>query len=253
VLVAGATGGVGQLLCAKLLERGYTVRAMSRSEDKTKQLLGEAQGLQVVYGDMRSQSTLSSVVSGVDAVCCCTGTTAFPSKRWDGGNDPEQTDYVGVKNLVEVTAKEAGLKRFVLTTSAGVERSSQFPFFILNAFGVLKYKRMGEQVLETSGLPFTIIRPGRLTDGPYTSYDLNTLLKGISGNRQSVTLSSKDDLVGETSRIAAAEAVLQALGCGAAENRAFSITSTEGDGPGQDPVRWKSLFEEVLMSGKASC
>ncbi len=34
--------------------------------------------------------------------------------------------------------------------------------------GVLKYKRDSEKHLEASGLPYTIIRPGRLTDGPYT-------------------------------------------------------------------------------------
>ena len=55
-----------------------------------------------------------------------------------------------------------------------------------------------------SGLPWTIIRPGRLTDGPYTSYDLNTLLKNTSGSRQDVQLSLKDDLKGEASRIAVA-------------------------------------------------
>ena len=50
--------------------------------------------------------------------------------------------------------------------------------------GVLKYKRQAEELLEQSGLPWTIIRPSRLTDGPYTSYDLNTLLKATSGTRQ---------------------------------------------------------------------
>ncbi len=50
--------------------------------------------------------------------------------------------------------------------------------------GVLKYKRQAEELLESSGLPWTIIRPSRLTDGPYTSYDLNTLLKATSGTRQ---------------------------------------------------------------------
>lgn len=56
-----------------------------------------------------------------------------PSRRWDGGNNPEQTDFVSVRNLVR--ACPASLKRFVLTTSAGVERSGQFPFSILNLFG----------------------------------------------------------------------------------------------------------------------
>ena len=49
---------------------------------------------------------------------------------------------------------------------------------------MLKYKRQAEELLERSGLPWTIIRPSRLTDGPYTSYDLNTLLKATSGTRQ---------------------------------------------------------------------
>lgn len=31
-------------------------------------------------------------------------------------------------------------------------------------------------------------RPGRLTDGPYTSYDLNTLLKATAGERRAVVI-----------------------------------------------------------------
>jgi hypothetical protein len=70
--------------------------------------------------------------------------------------------------------------------------------------GVLKYKRDSELLLMASGLPYTIIRPGRLTDGPYTSYDLNTLLKATAGNRQDVELAPSDSLSGEASRIAVA-------------------------------------------------
>ena len=66
---------------------------------------------------------------------------------------------------------------------------------------MLKYKRQSEQLLQQSGLPWTICRPGRLTDGPYTSYDLNTLLQATSGSRQDVQLSAKDDLNGQASRI----------------------------------------------------
>lgn len=134
VLVAGATGGVGQLLTAKLLDRGFKVKALTRSREKTESLLGSAPGLEVVYGDMREKDTLPQALEGVDAVACCTGTTAFPSKRWDGGNTPENTDYIGVRNLIDATPKS--VSRFVLTTSAGVDRSGSFPFIILNAFGV---------------------------------------------------------------------------------------------------------------------
>lgn len=35
---------------------------------------------------------------------------------------------------------------------------------------------------------YTCLRPGRLTDGPYTSYDLNTLLKATAGQRRAVLI-----------------------------------------------------------------
>jgi hypothetical protein len=69
---------------------------------------------------------------------------------------------------------------------------------------VLKFKRQSEELLMQSGLAYTILRPGRLTDGPYTSYDLNTLLKATAGNKQDVQIAAKDELNGETSRIALA-------------------------------------------------
>ena len=70
--------------------------------------------------------------------------------------------------------------------------------------GVLKYKRQSEELLMQSGLPYTILRPGRLTDGPYTSYDLNTLLQATAGTRQDIQVAAGDELNGETSRIALA-------------------------------------------------
>ena len=103
-----------------------------------------------------------------------------------------------------------------------------------------------------SGMPFTIVRPNRLTDGPYTSYDLNTLLKGVAGERQDIILTLKDDQVGETSRIAVAESMVQALTSAATVNATFSIGSVklEGDGssaPGTDEAKWHALFDKVLL------
>lgn len=53
--------------------------------------------------------------------------------RWTGNNGPEQTDLIAMRNLIEATPKS--VKRFVLTTSAGVDRSNKIPFSILNLFG----------------------------------------------------------------------------------------------------------------------
>ncbi|KAL0042235.1 hypothetical protein WJX77_006800 [Trebouxia sp. C0004] len=240
-LVVGATGGVGQVLTGKLLDRGYKVKALSRNPEKANSLFGSAPNLELVQGDCREGGELQKIFAGVDVVVCVLGTTAFPSARWKGGNGPEQTDSTATGNLIKATPK--GIKRFVLVTSAGVERYNKLPFSILNLFGVLKFKRQSEQLLMQSGLAYTILRPGRLTDGPYTSYDLNTLLKATAGNKQDVQIAAKDELNGETSRIALAEALLQALQLPETENKVFALTSTKGEGPGTDKAKWKALFQ----------
>ncbi|KAG2448365.1 hypothetical protein HYH02_006947 [Chlamydomonas schloesseri] len=244
VLVAGATGGVGQLVTAKLLERGFRVRAVDRARKNRSAAaqLFPGSNIEVFPADLRDRSTMVGITQGVAAVCCCTGTTAFPSPRWEGENGPRNTDWVGTSNLIDSTPST--IKRFVLVTSVGVERYTQFPFAILNSFGVLKYKRDSEKHLEASGLPYTIIRPGRLTDGPYTSYDLNTLLQATAGTRQDVQLSPRDDQRGEASRIAVAEAVVQSLLLPATSKHYYSICSTDGEGPGKDTAAWERLFAQ---------
>lgn len=97
----------------------------------------------------------------------------------------------------------------------------------MNLFGVLKYKKMGEDFLCNSGLPYTIIRPGRLTDGPYTSYDLNTLLKATAGQRRAVLIGQGDKLAGEVSRLVVAEACIQALDIDLTRGKIFEINSIE--------------------------
>ncbi|GFR40986.1 hypothetical protein Agub_g1651, partial [Astrephomene gubernaculifera] len=244
VLVAGATGGVGQLVTAKLLERGFRVRALDRGRQNRSRAaqLFPGSNIEVFPADLRDPSTLGGLAEGVAAVCCCTGTTAFPSSRWEGENGPRNTDLVGTHNLVDAARQQAPGARFVLVTSVGVERFRDFPYNTLNLFGVLDYKRQSELHLAASGLPYTVIRPGRLTDGPYTSFDLNTLLQATSGSRQQVQLSARDDQRGEASRIAVAEAVVQSLLLPSTTNRFFSLCSTEGEGPGKDSDKWEQLF-----------
>uniref|UniRef100_A0A3Q7EA43 NAD(P)-binding domain-containing protein n=1 Tax=Solanum lycopersicum TaxID=4081 RepID=A0A3Q7EA43_SOLLC len=163
------------------------------------------------------------IFQGVTHVICCTGTTAFPSRRWDGDNTPERVDWDGVRNLVSALPKS--LKRIVLVSSIGVTKFNELPWSIMNLFGVLKYKKMGEDFVRNSGLPFTIIRAGRLTDGPYTSYDLNTLLQATAGERRAVLIGQGDKLVGEVSRLVVAEACIQALDIDFTEGQTYEVNS----------------------------
>ncbi|KAH9315256.1 hypothetical protein KI387_023883, partial [Taxus chinensis] len=228
VLVVGGTGGVGQLIVARLLDRGIRARVLIRDPKKAETLFGkqDAIKLQAFVGDTRCPEELdSSVFEGITHVICCTGTTAFPSRRWAGDNTPEKTDWDGVRNLV--TSLPSSLKRFVLVSSVGVTKFDELPWSIMNLFGVLIFKKMGEEFLRNSGVPFTIIRPGRLTDGPYTSYDLNTLLKATAGTRHAVLIGQGDKLAGEASRHDVAEACVQTLDMECTLDQTYEINSIE--------------------------
>lgn len=264
VLVAGATGGVGQLTVANLLTAGYKVRVLTRSAAKAQTMF--AGKVDIAVGDIRNLATLSEATQGITHLICATGTTALPSNRWDfkvdlgsnpleqaaswakiyldadfrnanARNTPEAVDAIGVSNLVEAAPND--LQRFVFVSSCGVARKDQFPYTVLNAYGVLDAKSKGETAILRSGLPYTIIRPGQLTDGPYTSRDFNTLVQASTEGKLGVVVGTGDTLNGQTSRIDVAAACVAALKIDAARNKAFEMIN-KGDRPIE--LDWATLF-----------
>ena len=136
-------------------------------------------------------------------------------------------------------AAPKNLKRFVFVSSCGVLRKDSFPFNILNAFGVLDAKLEGEAAIEASGLLYTIIRPGRLIDGPYTSYDLNTLLKAKTDGKKAVVLGTGDNLNGDTSRIDVANVCIECLNYDSTIGKAIDIVNSGARPP---VINWQQLF-----------
>ena len=264
VLVAGATGGVGQLVVAKLLQANYPVRVLVRDQVKAAAYFGDR--VEIILGDIRQPETLPPATTGVSVIIAATGTTAFPSERWqfqtapehqgllgafewlkllsDGDyrqrmaqNSPQIVDEQGIGNLVG--AAPSTIARFVFVSSCGVLRKAQFPFNLLNSFGVLDAKAQGEKTIRESGFPYTIIRPARLIDGPYTSYDLNTLLQSKTDGQLGITLGTGDILNGQTSRIDVAAACVACLDCPQTINQTFEMVNQ-----GQRPavMDWPHLF-----------
>ncbi|NMG19053.1 CIA30 family protein [Brasilonema bromeliae] len=121
ILVAGATGGVGQRVVKRLLEQGYKVRALVRDIDKARSILSDK--VELVVADITKPETLTPLVmANIQAVICCTavrvqpveGDTPERAKYYQGikfyqpeivGDTPENVEYQGVKNLVEAAAK----------------------------------------------------------------------------------------------------------------------------------------------------
>ncbi len=267
VLVAGATGGVGQLTVAKLLEKGFPVRVLTRNREKVQQMFENR--VEIAMGDIRQPTTLPPAMQDISYIICCTGSTAFPSAKWDfdnteqtqglesllewgkiyfdsnyrhahAGNSPEQVDAQGVSNLVAASPKQ--LKRLVFVSSCGILRKDQLPFSLLNAFGVLDAKQKGEEAIIRSGLPYTIIRPARLIDGPYTSYDLNTLLKAKTEGKLGVVVGTGDTLSGETSRIDVASACVECLDNPVTEGKIFELVN---QGARPSTMDWAAIFSTL--------
>ncbi|MEO1431092.1 MAG: SDR family oxidoreductase [Cyanobacteria bacterium J06633_8] len=261
VLVAGATGGVGQLTVAKLLDKNLKVRVLTRNASKAENMFDSK--VEVAVGDIRDIETLPAAMNNVTHIICCSGTTAFPSERWEfeknpnfieyfgllfnpeeakakAKNSPMKVDAQGVSNLVEVAPKN--LKQFVFVSSCGVERKTEFPYSILNSFGILDAKQQAEETIKNSNLAYTIIRPGRLIDGPYTSYDLNTLLRAKTDGNLDVVIGTGDKLTGDTSRIDVANVCVECLNNSSCDNKTFEIVN-KGKRP--SVVDWNALFEQL--------
>ncbi|MCG6135421.1 MAG: SDR family oxidoreductase [Nostoc sp. LLA-1] len=261
VLVTGATGGVGQLVVGKLLEKNLPVRVLTRNAVKAQKMFNHK--VEIAVGDIRDGNTLAAAMQDITYIICCTGTTAFPSARWEfdpepnlmewgkifldseyrnakAKNSPAKVDAEGVSNLV--AAAPPHVKRFVFVSSCGVLRKDQLPFSVLNGFGVLDAKQKGEEAIIDAGLPYTIIRPGRLIDGPYTSYDLNTLLQATSGGKQGVVVGKGDTLFSDASRIDVAAACVESLFYPSTVGQTFELVNK---GVRPPVIDWEQLFSQL--------
>jgi uncharacterized protein YbjT (DUF2867 family) len=217
ILVAGGTGRTGRIIVQKLLALGQQPRVLVRDPAAARNLLGDKPLL--FQGDVRDPATLAPAVEG-----CPTLISAIGSRSPVGPNCPKRVDYAGVAHLVDA-ALAADIKRFILISSIAVTQ----PDHPMNRFGkVLHWKREGERHLETSGLAYTILRPGGLTQVP--------------GDQRQLIFEQGDQISGTISRADVAEACLQALTRPASAGLTFELISDGAKGPPD----WENLFAGLM-------
>lgn len=214
--VAGATGATGQRIVNTLVDRGVPVRALVRDRTQAKALLPN--GIDLVQGDVSDPLALQLALGDCTVLLCATG--ARPSLNPTG---PLVVDYLGVKNLVEA-AQARHIQQFVLVSSLCVSKLSH----PLNLFWfVLLWKLQGENALRSSGLPYTIVRPGGL------------LNEERPGN---VVMQGADTLFkGSIPRTQVAQVCVEALFCPEARNKVVEVVSRD-DVTAQ---AWTELFAQV--------
>jgi uncharacterized protein YbjT (DUF2867 family) len=156
VLVAGAHGKTARRLVRMLAQDGHEVRGLVRKEEQLPEV--DADGAEPVLVDLEEEEVEGAVgraVDGCDAVIFAAG--AGPGS---GAARKETMDYGGAVKLVEA-AERRGVRRYLMLSSMGAgnpERGSEAMQPYLFA------KARADERLQESGLDYTIIRPGSLTD-----------------------------------------------------------------------------------------
>ena len=157
VVIVGGHGQIARRLEKLLLDRGDSPRGLIRKTEQAKEL--EEMGVEPIVLDIENVDDIADAFAGADAVVFAAG--AGP------GSGPARkltVDYGGaVKTVQSCIDKE--IRRFVIVSAMGANHPERWseemkPYY--------EAKADADKFVAESGLDYTIIRPGGLTDDPGT-------------------------------------------------------------------------------------
>ena len=166
VLVIGASRGVGLETVRVALRAGHSVRALARSMSSIR--IQDA-ALEKVSGDALDRDTIRNALQDVDVVIQTLGTDFSPRVVFSG-----TTLFSESTRILVDAMKAAGVKRLITVTGLGAGDSRGHGGLLYEAALLLLLKRVyddkdvQEWIIKRSGLDWTIVRPGLLTDRPAT-------------------------------------------------------------------------------------
>jgi putative NADH-flavin reductase len=162
LVVLGATGGTGLEIVRRVVDQGHSVTAFVRSAERLKPFLDR---IAVKQGDLLNGDELAEAIRDHEAVLSGFG-PRLPISKAD-------EDLLHRFALTLTGAmRHAGVRRVVVVSTAFLFKDSVVPptylFGRLFFSGVVVDASAMEQVLRKSELDWTIVRPPKLTDKPYT-------------------------------------------------------------------------------------
>lgn len=158
IVVFGATGATGKHIVHKLVAEGHTVTAFARTPANVDAPDG---AVRIVQGDARDAAKVLAAVTGQDVVMAAFGPRS--TKKDDiqtvfMQNVLAAMDQANVQRLIELSAWGAGADL----------PNGQFMFKIIRHTilkNVFDDKNAAEALIVSSGVDYTLVRPGRLTNG----------------------------------------------------------------------------------------
>lgn len=201
VFVIGANGQIGKQLVQRLHEEGkHNVTAMVRKDEQLEKF--KQDGYRAVLGDLEGDvANLADAIDGADVVVFAAG-----SGGHTGADKTLLIDLDGAAKSIEA-AKQQGVKQFVMVSALKAEDRAAWPDK-MKPYYVAKHH--ADRLLEESGLTYTIVRPGALTDDAGTG-----------------KVQAGDVSTGEIPRADVAAFLAHVIGRDAAYNKAIDLV--EGD------------------------
>jgi uncharacterized protein YbjT (DUF2867 family) len=225
VVVVGGTGRTGRLVVQRLLERGEQVRVVGRSIERARRRLPPA--AQFHRADVREPAGLEVPLRGCSALVYC----VEPGTDDAGYDRPEATMHLGVGNVLAAATAGGGRPHLVLVSQVHATHRVH----PLNAFGrLLEWRFAGEELVRSCGLPYTVIRPGWLSEA--------------RAGGEGVRLEQGDQGAGHVARGDLAEACVQALYSPSACAVTFEIFNRPGGTPPWDQAFARLRLDPVTVS-----
>jgi uncharacterized protein YbjT (DUF2867 family) len=157
IFVVGGHGKIALRFERLAAEAGHRVRALARNPDHRGDI--EKAGAEPIISDVESDD-ITSLVKGADVVVFAAGAGS--------GSGPERkktVDLGGALKLIDA-AEANGISRYLMISAMGAGNPSSWsgqmrPYY--------EAKAGADEALVSSGLDYTIVRPGSLTNDPGTN------------------------------------------------------------------------------------
>jgi UDP-glucose 4-epimerase len=184
IVVTGATGFVGSILCDMLAQAGYIVRAALRSDRSVPGCIAET----VVIGDITATADLAAALEGADAVIHAAARTHVLHDSPANADLYMQINARGTLRLAEAAA-QAGVRRFVYLSSIKVNGEETNRAYTpddepcpRDAYGMSKWhgERFLQEVAARTRMEAAIVRPP-LVYGPGVGANFLRLMRWVDG------------------------------------------------------------------------
>lgn len=178
LLIVGATGPTGRELVAQGIALDHEMTAAVRQPDQA----GLPESVRLARADVMDAASMAAAVEGQEAVVSSLGTRL--------SRKPTTLFSEGTRNLI-AAMNQAGVRRLICITGIGAGDSKGHGGFLYDRIflplllqQIYRDKDRQEEIIRDSGLEWTIVRPGMLTDGPRTGQFRPLVdLTGIKGGK----------------------------------------------------------------------